>query len=278
MNAPLFPPGEVAAARWAAALPAGAFGRAGLRFFPATGSTQDQALAAAERGAPHGAAFLAEEQSAGRGRNRARWLSPPGRSLLVSVLLRPAPAAGESARAALSAAVAAARAIGAAAGADPEIKWPNDLLLGGRKTGGILIESRRGWAACGLGLNVSQRPEDFPPELRGTATSLAAETGAPPDRLALLGALLAELGRAFGTPEAPAEPWSARLVEIRRRLAWAGRQVRVRGCPGGPLAGRLAGLGEAGELLLEPAAGGRVAVQTGSLELEPAGAGEGPRT
>jgi BirA family biotin operon repressor/biotin-[acetyl-CoA-carboxylase] ligase len=307
-SAPLFAsPAE--AARWAAGLPAGALGRAGLRFSPETTSTQDEAFAAAARGAPHGAVFIAERQSAGRGRRGATWSAPAGSSLLFSVLLVPAPPAKHSGRTALAAAVAAARAIDAvggrqyAVGSDvqvaadrlpptayclppTEIKWPNDLLLGGRKLGGILVESRRGRAALGIGINVSQRPEDFPPELRARATSLlmgaARQEPSPPAprsptaepiRLTLLSALLAELGRIFATAELPAECWEALRAEVERRLAWRGRSVGVEDCPGGPLVGKLLGLDPEGRLLLETA-GRRHAVANGLLG--PADPGGGP--
>jgi BirA family biotin operon repressor/biotin-[acetyl-CoA-carboxylase] ligase len=263
----LFPGGQAEAARWAASLPAGAFGRPGLAYFPETGSTQDQAFAAARHGAAHGAAFVAEVQTAGRGRHGAEWLAPAGSSLLVSALLRPAPPPKDSGRVALAAALAACRAVESAVpGARVEIQWPNDLLLGGRKLGGILIESRRGAAALGLGLNVAQRPGDFPPELRDRATSLAA-AGAAADRRALLAALLAELGRAFGSSGISEEAWGELRAEVEARLAWRGREVRVAGCPQGPLAGKLVGLDESGGLILESAGGARRAAATGSLEL-----------
>jgi len=205
---------------------------------------------------------------------------------LVSALLRPAPPPKDSGRVALAAALAACRAVESAVpgarapspqglrsppklaseGGRVEIQWPNDLLLGGRKLGGILIESRRGAAALGLGLNVAQRPGDFPPELRDRATSLAA-AGAAADRRALLAALLAELGRAFGSSGISEEAWGELRAEVEARLAWRGREVRVAGCPQGPLAGKLVGLDESGGLVLESAGGARRAAATGSLEL-----------
>jgi len=266
--APLWAGGAQAAARWAAALPAGAFGRAGLAYFPETGSTQDEAFAAAAQGAAHGAAFVADSQTAGRGRRGAAWTAPPGSSLLVSVLLKPAPPAKGSGRMALAAAVAAARAVESAVpGMRLEIKWPNDLLLAGRKLGGILVESRRGWAALGLGINVGQRPEDFPAELGERATSLAAELGSAPDRLVLLAALLTEMGRIFASPGISAESWAALRAEAERRLAWRGRQVLVAGGPQGSLVGRLVGLSESGGLVLESPGGAHRVAAAGSLEL-----------
>ena len=266
MNGPLFPPGDTEApARWAAGLPQNSAGRAMLEYRVSTGSTQDLALAAAGRGAPDGAVFIAEEQSAGRGRRGAGWLAPAGSALLVSVLVTPAPPPERSGRTALAAALAACRAVESVSSARPEIKWPNDLLLGGRKFGGILVEVRDGAAAVGLGLNVLQAQEDFPPELAGSATSLAAApppAATSPDRLALLGALLGELGRLLDEKS----DWENVRAEVERRLAWRGRAVRV--AAGESISGRMIGLDARGALVLESEDGGRRAAASGSLELD----------
>jgi len=258
VTAPLFGSADEAAA-WAAELPPGAFGRELLEYAALAGSTQDLAFAAAGRGAPHGAAFVAEEQSAGRGRQGAAWQAPAGSALLVSVLLRPAPPEEDRARTALGAGLAACRAVEQACAAHPDLKWPNDLLLGGRKLGGVLVEARGGVAALGVGLNVLQEPGDFGDELGGRATSLAAETGDRPDRLWLLGMLLVELGRMFGTR---GEEWGAVRLEVARRLAWRGRRARV-----GELCGVVTGLDASGRLVLRADSGEDLAVASGSLEL-----------
>jgi BirA family biotin operon repressor/biotin-[acetyl-CoA-carboxylase] ligase len=255
---PLFPSPTEAAA-WAAELPPGAFGREVFDYRGTVGSTQDLAFEAAESGAPHGAVFIAEEQTTGRGRQGSDWSAPAFSSLLLSVLLRPAPPPGDLARTALGAGLAACRAVEKICALHPDIKWPNDLLLNGRKTGGVLVESRKDFASLGVGLNVLQEPGDFPAELLGRATSLADETGDRPDRLWLLAMLLMELGRLFG----PAgEGWDSVRLEVARRLAWRGRRVRV-----GAFCGAVIGLDDSGRLTLRTESGEELPVVSGSLEL-----------
>src|SRR4051794_11015331 len=147
------------------------------------GSTNDRARGLAARGAPHGTTVTAAHQSAGRGRQGRTWSAPPGRALLMSVVLRDPPALLP-----LVAAVAVADVVGA----DARIKWPNDVLIADRKVAGILAEGRpqEGWAVVGVGLNVALRPEDFPPELAGRAATLGRE---PADVEAVLGDLLAAI-------------------------------------------------------------------------------------
>jgi BirA family biotin operon repressor/biotin-[acetyl-CoA-carboxylase] ligase len=247
------------AVEWAGALPEGTPGREIMEYHSSASSTQDLAFAAAERGAPGGAVFLAEEQSAGRGRQGAKWTAPPGCALLLSVLLSPAPAAGASGRVSLSAALAACRAVEKVCAAAPAIRWPNDLLLGGRKFGGILVEVRGAAAVLGLGVNVLQGEDDFPEDLTRRATSLAIEVRDRPDRRWLLGMLLVELGRSVGPGS---EPWENLRLEVARRLAWRGRPVRV-----GAQRGTLTGIDADGRLLLEGEGGSRLAVASGSPEL-----------
>ncbi len=173
-------------------------GRQGLLRWPEeTDSTSRLLRALAESGAPAGTAVLAERQTAGRGRLGRSFASPPG-GLYLSCLLRPA--AAPEALGALTArtAVAVRRAILRTSGLAPEIKWVNDLLMDGRKLCGILAEAvvRGGRAESvilGIGINAETRREDFPPELRDTAASLAEFLPAPPDRLALAAALLTAL-------------------------------------------------------------------------------------
>lgn len=266
----LFAGGPFEAARWGSSLPAGSFGRAWLGYFAETGSTQDEAFRAAARGAVHGSAFVADCQSAGRGRRGAAWKAPAGSSLLLSVLLRPAPPAALSGRLALAAAAAAARAVESVAPRlSVEVKWPNDLHVGGRKLGGILVESRRGAAVVGIGVNVSQRAADFAPELRERATSLAIASGAAMERRALLAAILAEFGRVFRSAEVSSAQWERLRAEAGSRLAWRGREVRVTGCAGGSFCGRLAGLAENGGLVVETGEGAARTVVSGSLEPGP---------
>ncbi len=130
-----------------------------------TDSTNALARDLASRGAPHGTTVTAREQSAGRGRQGRKWLAPPGRAVLCSVVIRDPPRLLP-----LAAGVATAEVVGSAA----KLKWPNDVLVDGRKVAGILVEGRpqEHWAVLGIGLNVALRAEDFPPELRDTAGTM----------------------------------------------------------------------------------------------------------
>ena len=148
--------------------------------FEETDSTNDLAARAGHDGAAGGLVIFAERQRAGRGRLGRRWTAPPHRALLFSVLLRPAvmdvPAARWS-ELTFCAALAVAETAEWATGRPARIKWPNDVLVEGRKVAGILLERHQqpapGFVVAGIGLNVLQAPEDFPPELRERAGSLA---------------------------------------------------------------------------------------------------------
>ena len=161
-----------------AALPAGVVAGREIFVFEETDSTNDLAAQAGRDGVAEGLVFFAESQRAGRGRLGRRWVSPPGRNLLFSVLLRPASVPAErwselTFCAALAVAETAERFTGQAA----RVKWPNDVLLSGRKVAGILLETHHaqepGFVVVGIGLNVLQSTDDFPPELRERAGSLA---------------------------------------------------------------------------------------------------------
>jgi len=167
-----------------------------LHFFPRTGSTNSDALAAARNGAPHGSVFLADEQTAGRGRGDHRWHSAAGEGLYVSVLLRPTISVEHLPLIPLAAGLGAAQAIRSAADLDLELRWPNDLLIGNRKAGGILVESKTEtgkvtFVVIGIGINVHQR--DFDSELATPATSLDIASGGVISRQTLIIALLESL-------------------------------------------------------------------------------------
>jgi BirA family biotin operon repressor/biotin-[acetyl-CoA-carboxylase] ligase len=161
-----------------------------LHFSNTTVSTNADALAAGRRGEPHGSVYFADEQIAGRGRGDHGWLSAAGEGLYVSVLLRPQIPATPLALLPLAAGLAAVEAIRAVSGLAADLRWPNDLLIGPRKAGGILVEAkiqskRPPHAVVGIGINVHQR--SFPLGLATPATSLDLETGAPSDRSSSLG-------------------------------------------------------------------------------------------
>lgn len=210
----------------------------------ATTSTNDRARELASAGAPHGTLVTAGEQSAGRGRQGRRWSAPPGRSLLMTLVLRePHPFLP------LVAAVAVADVCGPAA----RVKWPNDVLLDGRKVAGILAEGRpqEGWAILGIGLNVAT--QEFPEELRASATTLGREPSELPAVLAeLLARLEAELAR---EPATLLDAWRGRDALLGRPVRWSGGE------------GTGAGIDAAGALRVERPDGSVVTLDAGEVHL-----------
>ena len=236
-----------------------------LHFSPVTDSTNNDAMAAARAGAPHGSVYFADEQRAGRGRGHHVWHSAAGEGLYVSVLLRPQFPAVRLPLLPLAAGLAAADAVRAASSLAIDLRWPNDLLLGARKAGGILVEahtegSKAAFAVVGIGINVHQRA--FDSSLPTPATSLDIEAGSRISRQALLLSLLKSLQR---ESLALLDPVTAELLPSRAEQAstWVrGRQVQVHG----PQAckGVTAGLDKNGFLLVRTA-DGLVTVQTGGI-------------
>jgi BirA family transcriptional regulator, biotin operon repressor / biotin---[acetyl-CoA-carboxylase] ligase len=144
-----------------------------------------------------GAVALTEEQTEGRGRLGRSWLSPRGVSLLFSVLLEPPVETERLPELTVVAGEACANAIGQVTGLEPEIKLPNDVLIGGRKTAGILAEARDGRVVLGIGVNVNVTVPDLPQGIDPPATSLLLETGSEVDRVELLVEILDRLERAY---------------------------------------------------------------------------------
>jgi BirA family transcriptional regulator, biotin operon repressor / biotin---[acetyl-CoA-carboxylase] ligase len=143
-----------------------------------TGSTNDDARAAASEGMPHGAVFVADEQTNGRGRRGNAWSAPRGACILASLLLRPDTAAEIWPRYTHVAGLAIAQALDAC-GLDAQLKWPNDVYLNGKKVAGILVETAwqgtQGFVVLGFGINALGSSEHFPPELRESLTTVEAE-------------------------------------------------------------------------------------------------------
>ena len=187
--------------------------------FDRVDSTNGAAMRAAGAGAAEGALFIAEEQGKGRGRAGRSWVSAPGRSLLFSLLLRPSRDGGGLT---VLLAIASVRALGAYC-EGVMIKWPNDIFIGGAKAAGILAESKGGAAVLGMGLNVNEGPDDFPPDLRGAATSLAIESGRVLSRGEILVRILKELDACFDLWRASGlEPF---VCELERRMLYRGEPV-----------------------------------------------------
>jgi BirA family transcriptional regulator, biotin operon repressor / biotin---[acetyl-CoA-carboxylase] ligase len=146
---------------------------------------------------PEGAVAVAEEQSEGRGRLGRAWHAPAATSVLVSILLRPAVAPPRLPELSLVAGGAVAEAIAETTGLEPTIKFPNDVLLDGRKVAGILAESSDGRVVLGIGVNANQTAGQLPADAQTEPTSLRLELGRPVDRAALLAAILLHVERAY---------------------------------------------------------------------------------
>jgi BirA family transcriptional regulator, biotin operon repressor / biotin---[acetyl-CoA-carboxylase] ligase len=236
-----------------------------LHYAAVTGSTNLDAMAAARAGAPHGSVWLADEQTTGRGRGDHRWHSAAGEGLYASVLLRSQIPAERVHLLPLVAGLAAAEAVRNVAAVAIDLRWPNDLLVGARKTGGILVEAQIDsktlrHAVMGIGINVHQR--EFPPELNTPATSLDIEVGRRICRQVLLTAVL-RLIEAEMTALADADSASEILARVERASSWVrGRSVSVHGSQA--CEGVTAGLDQNGFLRVQTAAG-LVVVQTGGI-------------
>ncbi len=217
-------------------------------------STSDRLKALARGGAPEWTAVLAERQTGGRGREGRAWVSPPG-GLYLSVLLRPR--FDKPGLLPLAAGLAVAEA-SAELGVRAELKWPNDVLVSGRKLAGILSEAASGaagveWVVLGIGVNVALDAAKLPPEIAGTVTSLRAE-GAPGASVpAVAAAVLARLGVCYDAlgsrPGSVVSAWRSRAAP------WWGGVVEVR-TGEGALRGRLRDVDDEGALVLEVEGGG----------------------
>ena len=146
---------------------------------------------------PEGAVAVAEEQSEGRGRLGRSWHAPAGTSILVSILLRPPIDPPRLPELSLVTGGAVAEAIAETTGLDPAIKFPNDVLLGGKKVAGILAESSEGRVVLGIGVNANQTADQLPGDAAIEPTSLRLATGREIDRGELLAAILLHVERAY---------------------------------------------------------------------------------
>ena len=237
-----------------------------------TASTNDDAKRGAREGAPHGAVWLAESQTAGRGRQGRTWISPRGENLLFSVLLRlrcaPSRVPPVSLACGLIVRDAVARALGGDADGEVRVKWPNDVLIGAKKVAGILVESALAgpkveYVVVGVGINVLTRA--FPDEIAPIATSIALErpSGGPAlDRGEILADVLAGLDRDV---ELVAHKGLGRVhARLTRHDALAGREVESADAT---LRGTACGIDLEGRLLVRSAAGTVTPVSSGELRL-----------
>jgi len=239
----------------------------GLRWNPLllaeTASTNDVAREQGRKGAQPGFVVAASKQTRGRGRLGRAWESQPNRGLYVSILLRPDFGVSETGRLTILSSVAAVDAVEAVAGFRPQIKWPNDLLVNGRKLAGLLIETERAgarlaFAVIGIGINVGHETDDFSPEVRGLATSLRLVTGESFRRADVLVALLRALERRLRAPFAESRAaWETSSLTLGQRVTLTTSR--------GVKHGQAVGLDESGALLLRGEAGEVEVVTAGDM-------------
>jgi BirA family transcriptional regulator, biotin operon repressor / biotin---[acetyl-CoA-carboxylase] ligase len=232
------------------------------RHFRVTDSTNSRARELVEAGAPGGTVVTAAEQTAGRGRQGRTWTAPAGKALLYSAVLRPL----DERHLLLPLAVPLA-VCDAAERLEPAnecaIKWPNDVWVEGRKLAGVLIEAKpqEGWAVIGVGLNLAIDPEEFPPELRATATSLTSGPGGPERERSVSAdeardALNHALERWVGAPpDATLAAWRSRDALRGRGVSWDGGT------------GVADGIEDSGDLVVVVAGGDRVVLGAGEVHL-----------
>lgn len=223
-----------------------------LVFYESTGSTNIQAKLLAEEGAPSGTLVVAEKQTQGRGRRGRTWASPAGRNLYFTILLRPEFAPDKASMLTLVMALAVQGAVAELCGIEAQIKWPNDVVVNGKKVTGILTEmSVQGeyiqHVVIGVGVNVKE--QEFVPELREKAASLEQESGKPVSRAALLEKIMEHFERAY-TLFAQKLNLSLLLEQYNAVLVNCGREVRVLD-PAGEYTGIARGINEKGELCVE---------------------------
>ncbi len=234
-------------------------------------STNDEAMRLALEGVEAFSAVVADSQSAGRGRNGHGWVSPEGVGLYVSVILRPRMATETFPFMTLVAGIAAAEAITLLTDLSAKIKWPNDVLVNGRKVAGLLCEADLTSATgpiviAGLGVNVNTPPHLMPVRVRFPATSLVAESGHLHDRDALLTCWVERLRYWVGVLESdgPADV----LTAWRTMDALTGECLRVALPDGSTVAGTEEGIDSDGSLLLRLEDGSRFAVMAGDVSIQ----------
>jgi BirA family biotin operon repressor/biotin-[acetyl-CoA-carboxylase] ligase len=243
-------------------------------YYPSIGSTNERALELAAAGEPEGGLVLAEEQTEGRGRRDRSWASSPYLGIYASLILRPAIPAPRAPLLTFMAAVATADALNEVPGLKARIKWPNDVIVAGRKIAGVLGEVRGGdpevrEMVVGIGVNVHHEETDFPLDLRGRATSVRLAAGCRGDRAALLARLLEGFEHRYTRALRDGPATLLREWQTLSALQ-PGDPVRVLG-PTGPAQGEFAGIDEEGGLRLAAAGGLMLRVPFGEIveALEP---------
>jgi BirA family biotin operon repressor/biotin-[acetyl-CoA-carboxylase] ligase len=229
-----------------------------------TASTNDVAREQAARGVAGGFVVAAARQNRGRGRLGRVWESARDTGLYTSILLRPELATRDAGQLMIVSSVAMADTVEVAAGFRPQIKWPNDLVVDGRKLGGLLIETepkgqRLAWAVIGIGINVNHGADDFSPEVRALATSLRIITGRSHRRADLLVALLRAFSNRLARPFAETrEAWAASSLTLGQRVTLTTLR--------GTRHGQAVGLDPSGALLLRGESGDVEVITAGDMQ------------
>ena len=250
-----------------------------VRYFRTTDSTNAEAYQLALRGAKEGEIVLAESQEKGRGRIGRQWFSPAFLNLYLSVILRPNIPPHRASLLTLMAAVATADAIEEYAGLHPTIKWPNDLLLNGRKIAGLLNEihaetDRIHFVVLGIGVNLNVDRQRFPQMIRDRATSLKEEMGQKIARKAFLAILLKSLEKWYGV--FPKDGGASVLNAWRDRAQIAGKQVKISSFDE-VIVGRAVDVDSEGALLVQMRNGQRKRIVAGDVDYRGPKAVRGPR-
>ncbi|MCM1143251.1 MAG: biotin--[acetyl-CoA-carboxylase] ligase [Blautia sp.] len=236
-----------------------------------TGSTNIDAKRYAEEGAPHGTTIVADMQTAGRGRRGRSWQSPAGSAIYMSILLKPDFPPDKASMLTLIMALSVADAVAEVTGLEAGIKWPNDVVVNQKKICGILTEltvesDYIQSVVIGVGINVNNNsPEEFPEEIRRTATSLKIESGVQISRAALIGSVLSHFEKNYDTFVIKLD-LSDLLDAYHRRLLNRNAQVNVLD-PKGNYTGIARGINAAGELLVERENGDIIAVYAGEVSV-----------
>ncbi|MFO7831743.1 MAG: biotin--[acetyl-CoA-carboxylase] ligase [Desulfuromonadaceae bacterium] len=242
-----------------------------IEFHTRIDSTNVRAQILAEQGAPEGSAVVADCQTAGRGRMGRPWGSPAGVNVYTSIILRPELALSEATQLTFLAAVAVARALERCCGVRVSVKWPNDILLNGKKIAGLLNELNAEtegihFVVLGIGVNLNMERDQFPADLRYPATSILLETGKRVDRVEFVRTLFSEMDTLYNM-----------LLErgfVPIRLAWealfdlVGTTVEV-DTGSTPVCGTVEGIAEDGALLLASGTGPSIPIYSG--DVRPAG-------
>lgn len=242
-----------------------------LHYLDETDSTNIDAKQYAHKGAPHGTVIVADMQTAGRGRKGKTWQSPAGKAIYMTILLRPDFSPDKVSMLTLVMGLSVAQAVAEIPGLNPGIKWPNDIVIDQKKICGILTEMEvqaedASYVVVGVGINVNNSsPDEFPEEIRQTATSLKIASGASYSRAALIGRVLYYFEKNYDTFVSSLD-LSGLMEDYHKYLLNKDAEVKVLD-PKGPYIGIARGINEAGELLVEKENGEVISVYAGEVSV-----------